>query len=155
MPISEYLAEIRYLVGHRELCLPGVTAIIRNPAKSILFVRNYGENEWTLPGGLIEPAESPATAIVREIKEELNVNLKIESLLGVFSGPEYRVIYPNADKAIYITSVFGFSINWETLTPDGVEIEESKFVNMNDFLDLNAPPWVRDIITKVQNGIQY
>ena len=155
MPISEYLANIRSLVGHRELCLPAVTGIIRNPVNDILFVKNFGDTLWTLPGGLVEPVESPAFAIVREISEELNVTLKIESLLGVFSGAHFRVVYPNKDRVVFVTSVFELTVDSNELTPDGIEIEEAVFMGTNDIEKLTVPAWVKEILVNREKGVKY
>jgi len=41
-------------------------------------------NEWELPGGTLEPDESPETCVVREIKEELNIVCKVKKLVDVW-----------------------------------------------------------------------
>ncbi|MDD4244485.1 MAG: NUDIX domain-containing protein [Bacilli bacterium] len=38
--------------------------------------------KWEFPGGKIEPGESMEEAIVREIKEELNCNIRVIKYLG-------------------------------------------------------------------------
>jgi 8-oxo-dGTP diphosphatase len=38
---------------------------------------------WEFPGGKIEPGESPEHALVREIREELNVGAKTHEVVGV------------------------------------------------------------------------
>ena len=49
----------------------------------ILFIHriNSGKEYYVLPGGAIEENESPEEAAIREIKEETDFDIKIESLL--------------------------------------------------------------------------
>lgn len=70
-----------------------VAAIIRREDGRILVTqRGYGEHKdgWEFPGGKMEKGESPETAIVREIREELEVEISPEKLIMTV---EYD--YPN------------------------------------------------------------
>ena len=52
-----------------------VAAIIQKENKILATKRGYGEfiNMWEFPGGKIESGETKEQALVREIKEELNI----------------------------------------------------------------------------------
>ena len=56
-----------------------VAAIIKQDDKIFATQRGYGEFQgmWEFPGGKIEPNESKETALIREIKEELDVEIQV------------------------------------------------------------------------------
>ena len=58
-----------------------VKAVIINKKEEILLLQRnpnqYGTDVWDLPGGLIDPGEQDGDALIREAKEELDVNIKI------------------------------------------------------------------------------
>jgi 8-oxo-dGTP pyrophosphatase MutT (NUDIX family) len=74
----------------------GVGLIIRNLAGDILLERRSDNGLWGLPGGRIEPGESITQTALREAQEETGLTIVVTRLLGVYSGPENRiVIYPD------------------------------------------------------------
>ena len=60
-----------------------VAAIIHHEGKILATQRGYGEfkDGWEFPGGKVEPGETPRQAIVREIREELEVTIRPERLV--------------------------------------------------------------------------
>lgn len=60
-----------------------VAAIIEKDEKILIAQRLKGQFQglWEFPGGKIEPYESKEQAIVREIEEEFDTELKIEKYL--------------------------------------------------------------------------
>lgn len=42
---------------------------------------------WALPGGILEEGETVEETLAREMKEEVNVEVKPEAILGVYSHP--------------------------------------------------------------------
>jgi len=56
--------------------------------KQILSTKSIGKDKYYIPGGKREPGETDAAALYREIKEELSIELDIQTLqyLGTFSA---------------------------------------------------------------------
>jgi len=89
-PIFRYLAHIGgqpllygaiifYAITRRKR-MPRTRALIAWKNK-VLLVRNVADyNRWTLPGGGPKPGESYATSLVREIREELKIQLSPKKL---------------------------------------------------------------------------
>ena len=58
-----------------------VAAVIRKDDKIFATQRGYGEfkDGWEFPGGKIEEGETSEQALVREIKEELDTDIKSQN----------------------------------------------------------------------------
>jgi ADP-ribose pyrophosphatase YjhB (NUDIX family) len=64
----------------------GAFALLLDDDGSVLCVRqNYPPHEWTLPGGRVEPNESPLAALHREILEETSCRIAIERYVGTYA----------------------------------------------------------------------
>jgi RimJ/RimL family protein N-acetyltransferase/ADP-ribose pyrophosphatase YjhB (NUDIX family) len=64
--------------------------LIRSDANEILLCELTYKLEWDLPGGVVDPSESPAHAVRREVREELQVELSPLSLVAVNWLPPWR-----------------------------------------------------------------
>lgn len=56
--------------------------------KRILVVkasRGFTKGMWNIPGGFVTYAEAPEDGMVREMKEETGLDIRLEKLLGVFT----------------------------------------------------------------------
>ena len=56
-----------------------VAAIICKDNRIFATQRGYGEvsGQWEFPGGKVEPGETPEEALIREIKEELDIEISV------------------------------------------------------------------------------
>ena len=54
----------------------------------VLIERKNPPIGLALPGGFVEVGETVEEAVVREIKEEVNLDFRIDRILGVFSKPD-------------------------------------------------------------------
>ena len=70
-------------------------AIIVKDNKVFATQRGYGEfkDGWEFPGGKLEPGESAREALVREIREELDVDIRVGRLLETveYDYPEFHL----------------------------------------------------------------
>ena len=72
-----------------------VAAIILHENKIFATQRGYGEfkDGWEFPGGKIEPGETSREALVREIKEELDIDIEVKDFLEMveYDYPEFHL----------------------------------------------------------------
>ena len=65
--------------GHRTAPTLVVTAVLRDGDRLLLCHRSpdrrWYPNVWDLPGGHVEPGEQPANALVRELAEEIGIQV--------------------------------------------------------------------------------
>lgn len=64
--------------------------VLRDPDGRVLLCELTYKAEWDLPGGVVDPSESPATCVVREIREELGLDVSVRGLLAVNWLPPWR-----------------------------------------------------------------
>lgn len=73
----------------KQISVSGAIILRTNPStnKKEIFAtqRGYGEYKdwWEIPGGKLEPGETPEACIVREIREELATEVRAEKEIGV------------------------------------------------------------------------
>ncbi|GEN84128.1 DNA mismatch repair protein MutT [Sporosarcina luteola] len=120
-------------------------AVIHNEKGDILCARRsenmFLPGYWEFPGGKIEPGETPKTALVREIKEELNCNIKISQFVEDTS-------YKYEQFTVRLETYFA-KIN--SGTPIAMEHSELKWV---PFSELKTLEWAPADIPAVERVIQ-
>jgi 8-oxo-dGTP pyrophosphatase MutT (NUDIX family) len=104
MPTPPFVAELRSLVGHRPLWLSTAAAVVLDGEGHVLLGRRSDTGRWALPGGIIDPAEQPADAAVRECFEETGVMVVPEALTSV--SVSQPTTYANGDQVQYLELTF-------------------------------------------------
>ncbi len=96
--------------------------------RRVLMARSRGKALFYLPGGKREPGESDAQALVREIREELGVELVVPSLAHAGTFTDQADGQPAGVK-VRLTAYFG--AHRGALAPQS-EIEEIAWMDARD-----------------------
>jgi 8-oxo-dGTP diphosphatase len=68
---------------------PTVDVVLRAGKSGVVLIRRKNPPPgWALPGGFVDEGESAEHAAVREVSEEVGVEVELQGLLGVYSHPE-------------------------------------------------------------------
>ncbi|WP_459722760.1 NUDIX hydrolase [Actinophytocola sp. KF-1] len=108
-----------------------VGAVVHDPDGRLLLVRRAndpGRGQWSLPGGRVEPGESDASAVAREIHEETGLQVRAGSLVGSVSRPAPQGVYVIFD---YAAEVVGGDLS------AGDDASDVAWVDLVTFTDLD------------------
>jgi len=82
----------------------------------------------------MELGERAADAVVREVREEIGLEVEPVALIGVYSGPEYTFAYPNGDQVQPVILFFECRVVGGELQPDMQEIIGARYFGPEDEL---------------------
>lgn len=112
----------------------------------LLLVRNRrrdGREDWTPPGGVIDPGEDVLTGLTREVEEETGLRV------AGWEGPAYRIEAEAPDMGWRLTvevhRAASFEGSLHVDDPDGIVVD-ARFVAVDECSALlaAAPQWVRE-----------
>lgn len=120
-----------------------VAAIIHNENKILATKRGYGEfiNQWEFPGGKIEAEETRENALKREIKEELNVEIKINNF-----ALELEYQYPT-----FHLKMFTYDCEITEGVLELIEHNDARWLSKEELDDVNWIPADITIVNYLKN----
>jgi ADP-ribose pyrophosphatase YjhB (NUDIX family) len=77
--------------------VPAASAIVVDQAGRILLHRRADNELWSIPGGGMEIGERIADTVVREVKEETGLEVRPETIVGIYSNPNHVVEYSDGE----------------------------------------------------------
>ncbi|MET0437604.1 MAG: 8-oxo-dGTP diphosphatase MutT [Devosia sp.] len=110
-------------------------ALIDTDRRVLIAQRPEGKhmaNMWEFPGGKIEPGETPEAAIIRELREELDVETK-EACLAPLSFASHTYEHMHLLMPLYVCR------RWQG-TPVAKEHQALKWVRPQALRDYEMPP---------------
>ncbi len=110
----------------------------------VLFTKENGRSFLTSPGGMLDPGERMCDVAVRELKEELGVEISVEALrfLGVLHRTDV------AYGATHHHYIFCTDYDGQEIKPDGKEVEAYYWIPIDEALkgEYNGHPIRQDKI---------
>lgn len=114
---------------------------LEKPNKIFATARGYGEfkGQWEFPGGKVEIGETTEEALRREIKEELDIIIKVGNLIDTI---EYDYPKFHLSMDCFWCSVISGNIVLK-------EAKDAKWLSKNELNNVNWLPADREIIGKL------
>jgi len=120
---ARFDAEIGYVTSR-----VGVDTAVFDEHDRILLVRRTDDDRWGLVAGWSDPSESPEQTAVRELREEAGVEVRVDSLVGVFFRPAHANEHPHGTVSI----VYLCSITGGRLRPQPHEVRELAWKDVDE-----------------------
>lgn len=118
-------------------------ALIRQGDKILLTQRPLDKPHggyWEFPGGKIEPGESPAQALTRELSEELALDVQVGAIADALY---HRYEWGPVLILVYHCIIFSG-------TPRNIEVEDHRWVPLEDLTLYKVLPADRPLLERLQ-----
>jgi ADP-ribose pyrophosphatase YjhB (NUDIX family) len=77
--------------------VPAASAIVTDDQGRILLHRRRDNDQWALPGGVMELGESLGECVVREVREETGFVVEPVGIVGIYSDPKHVFAYDDGE----------------------------------------------------------
>lgn len=112
----------------------------------LLIERANAPYGWALPGGFVDEGEMVEAAAVREVFEETNLNIQLQTLLYVYSNPKRDTRQHN------LSVVFTSNVSWEESlnAKGGDDAKQAQFFRLQ-----SLPTLVFDHAEIIEDFVQF
>jgi 8-oxo-dGTP diphosphatase len=125
-----------------------VAAALTNQVGEILLQRRPEGKQmaglWEFPGGKVDAGESPESALVRELKEELGIDVSAQNLFPVCFARE-----PLGDRSLLL--LLFRCTEWQG-EPAALDSPELRWLRPSDMQSLPMPPADRPLVRALENA---
>lgn len=127
----------------------GVKVLIRRPDGNYLFIertdvlQNETKQSWDIPGGRIEPQESLASALAREVKEEIGVDIT-----GTPELLNTQDIFVPAKDLHVVRLTYRLDFDPSTITLSD-EHQNFQWLTLGEAKGISVEPFLRDTLDTI------
>lgn len=132
-------------------------ALLTDPWDRVCLLETTFKDDWELPGGIVNPSESPRDGAVREIDEELSLQLEVGRVLVV----DWLAPYLGWEDAVELIFDAGALTpeQVDAIVPDPVEVRAVHWLAADKAADRMAPfargRLLAAVACRVGGGTQY
>ncbi|MDF7637353.1 NUDIX domain-containing protein [Leuconostocaceae bacterium ESL0958] len=140
---KNYIARMREKVGHEGMIFNSAFGVLWNEDRTAILLEKRGDSAkgYGFPGGFLEYGDSPMQAVVREFKEETNLDVEVVRLLGIATHVNPHNSWGDAQETVSM----GFEVRLRpgsdasALVADGDETLSVAFVPVNPRPEMFVP----------------
>lgn len=138
--MSNYIMDLRSIVGNRPLLQVGASVIVEDYKGRILLQKRSDNHCWGYSGGSVELDEKVEDTAKRELYEETGLTANSLELFGIFSGKDTHYVYPNGDEVSNVDIVYICKDYSGKLKMQEDEVEQLKFFAIEEIPKKISPP---------------
>jgi 8-oxo-dGTP pyrophosphatase MutT (NUDIX family) len=122
------------------------SAFFRNDKGEFLIVKNPYREHYVVAGGMSEENETPLQTVIRETREELDIDTKNARVFCV----DFTVTEP-FDRVLFLFDCGVLDDKTiQTIKPDVDEIESYRFVSYEEMIRLVSPKFQKRILNSIE-----
>ena len=127
-----YIGDLRKIIGHDTIMTVGCGVLITNDKDQLLLQKRSDTGEWCIPGGGMEPVETFEETAIRELREEVGIEVSELTLFGIYSGEKRVIRYPNEDVVYSLSVIFKTKKYSGNISDDDSEVLEHRFFRKDE-----------------------
>tara|TARA_Y100000994_G_C15389224_1_gene316660 strand:- start:117 stop:533 length:417 start_codon:yes stop_codon:yes gene_type:complete len=134
------------IIDHKDLTIVSTVALVDRDSKVLIAQRLAGksfENLWEFPGGKVKISETPESALIREVNEELGIGVE-DSCLAPIGFSSYSSDDFNLLVLLYICRI------WDGI-PISMEGQIIKWVKVSQLRGFPMPPANASFLTVLRD----
>lgn len=152
LAMNDYVKYIRGMVGHNIILMNFAVAAIFNEKGELLLQKRGDKKKWGLVGGTLELGETLEECVKRETFEETGLKVEPTSIIGIYTGPQYNVMYSNGDQTqpvavLFNTKVIGGKLR-DKYDEETLELKYFTRDNLPEFANKDFEDMVDDSFSK-------